>query len=286
MIGISLGNSHLGRLAMDALMDLGVEPRYLLAVVRSPSKAQDLVERGIHVREAIYGEDAAMKSALEGVRALYMVSGMASPEERRKQHRGVVDAARKAGVEKVVYTSFLDTADDSPFFAWSINRDTERALAESGLDFTVLRNGMYSEADLDHVPAYLEAGKVENNIGDGLISYISRRDLALAAARCILDAGHEGRTYTLTGPEALSQEDLARAISRWTGQNVPYETVSDEAYRDTFPDAYWGDVVVTLYQSVRLGNCEAVTGDFAEIVGREPLTLDETWDRFYAGSES
>jgi uncharacterized protein YbjT (DUF2867 family) len=143
---------------------------------------------------------------------------------------------------------------------------------------------MYSEADLDYVPRYLELGKVENNIGDGRISYISRRDLALAAAHCLRDEAHDGQTYSLTGPEAVTQSRLAELISRWADQEIPYRGVSDEEYLRSFDDPYWGDVVVTLYQSVRLGNCEMVTDDFAAIVGRQALTLQQTWDRYYADS--
>jgi NAD(P)H dehydrogenase (quinone) len=256
----------------------------MVAVVRNPSKAEALVDRGVNVRPGEYGDPEGLRWSFSGVSALFLISGMAGPEERRKQHRGAIEAAKKAGVERIVYTSFIDAEEDSPFFAWSINRDTEAALKESGLAYTVLRNGMYSEADLDYVPEYLEFGKVENNIGDGRISYISRRDLALAAARCLLDDGHAGRTYSLTGPEAISQTRLAELISRWTGREVPYQEISDEEYRRSFADPYWGDVVVTLYESVRLGYCEMVTEDFRTIVGRDAYTLDETWERHYADS--
>jgi NAD(P)H dehydrogenase (quinone) len=283
MIGISLGNSHLGRLAIDVLLEQGVEPASIVAVVRDTAKAGDLRANGILVQTAAYGEEDTLAAAFEGVKSLYMISGTSKPGERRKQHRGVIDAAKRAGVERIVYTSFIDTADDSPFFAWNINRDTETNLEQSGLDFTILRNGLYSEADLDYVPRYLEAGQVENNIGDGKISYISRRDLARAATHCLLDDGHGGETYTLTGLVAVTQSELAALISTWTGKEIPYVPISDEAYRRTFPDPAWADVVVSLYRSVRAGNCEAVTGDFEQIVGRKPFTLDETWNLYYAG---
>ena len=279
--GISLGNSKLGRLAIDHLMDKGVAPADIVAVIRTPAKADDLALRGVVVRRGEYGDEPSLVEALQGVDKLYMVSGMAPPEERRRQHRGVIESAKDAGVRCVIYTSFIDTAEDSPFFAWSINRDTETVLKASGLCHTILRNGMYVEADLDYIPEYVTAGKIANNIADGRISYISRRDLALAAVHCLLDAGHDGKTYTLTGPEAVTQARLAEWISQWTGKAIPYVPMTDDEYRDTFPEPHWAEVVVTLYESVRLGNAEAVTEDFETIVGRKAWSVPEVYDRFY-----
>jgi len=279
---ISLGNSKLGRATLDHLLDAGVCSEDLTVIARTPSKVADLGQRGVQVREGSYGDDASMVAALRGVDRLLMVSGMAGPDERRAQHRGIISAAVEAGVQRIVYTSFIDTHEGSPFFAWAINKDSEAALADSGVGFTVLRNGMYSEADLDHASAYIQAGEVANNIGpDAKISYISRHDMALAATRCLLDDGHEGRTYTLTGPVALTQVQLAEQLSTFVGQDLPYRTVEDEAYAATFPDPYWGRLVVDLYKMVRLGYAAEITDDFERITGRPAWTLAETWQQLY-----
>ena len=278
---VSMGNSQLGRSAIDHLLERGVPAAGIVAIVRNTAKAAELEERGVEIRRGEYGDADSLLASLAGVDKLYMISGMAPPEERTRQHRGVIDAANQAGVSHVVYASFIDTADDSPFFAWSINRDTESYLKSSGLGYTILRNGMYAEADLDYIDEYLKAGKVANNIGEGRISYISRRDLALAAALCLLDGGHHNESYTLTGPEAITQAELARWISRWTGVSIPYVQISDEEYRASFPNPHWADVIVSLYQSVRLGNADTVSDDFERITGRKAHTLPETYERFY-----
>jgi NAD(P)H dehydrogenase (quinone) len=280
-IAISLGNSTLGRHTIDFLLERGVAPSSIKAVTRNREKAQDLAHRGIDVRQGDYGHEHSFRQALEGVDRLFMISGMAPPEERIHQHRGIIDAAKHVGVSQIAYTSFIDTADDSPLFAWTINKDTEAYLKRSGLGFTILRNGMYSEADLGYIGEYLKAGKVANNIGDGRISYISRRDLALAAVLCLLEDEHKEQTYTLTGPKAVTQAELAQNISEWTGNDIPYVKLSDEEYQASFSDPMWGKVIVALYQSVRLGNTELVTSDFENIVGRQAFTLDETYERFY-----
>jgi NAD(P)H dehydrogenase (quinone) len=233
------------------------------------------------VRRGEYGHEPSLVEGLQGVDKLYMISGMAPPEERIRQHRVVIESAKDAGVRCVVYTSFIDTAEDSPFFAWSINKDTEIFLKASGLCHTILRNGMYVEADLDFIPEYVKAGRVANNIGEGRISYISRRDLALAAAHCLVGEGHDGKTWTLTGPEAVTQTQLAAWISQWVGKAIPYEALSDDEYRATFPDPHWAEVVVTLYQAARRGHAEAVTDDFEAIVGRKAWSVPEVYERFY-----
>lgn len=279
--GISLGNSRLGRFAVDYLIKKGVSPSDIVAVVRSPEKANDLIEQGITVRKGEYGDAIAFEKALEKVDRLYMISGMAKPAERIAQHRSVIDAARKAGVKYIAYTSFLDSKENSPFFAWTINKNTENYLKDSGIKFTVLRSGMYSEADLDYIPQYLKDGKIANNIGDGKISYISRRDLVDAAVHCLVNDDHLGHTYELTGHKAITQTELAAIISKWTGKDIPYVTLSDVEYRASFPEPFWADVVVTLYQSVRDGNLQKITDDFEKIVGRRPYDLSETLEKFY-----
>lgn len=280
--GISLGNSQLGRLAIGSLLENGVSPGEIVAVARTPARAEDLARQGILVRAAEYGDHASLATAFRGVDRLYMISGMAGLEERIQQHRGCIDAAREAGVSRIAYTSFIDSAEDSPFYPSRINRDTEAYLAASGLGHTVLRNGMYVEADLDYIPEYVKTGKIANNIGDGRISYISRRDLALAGVQCLTDEGHAGRTYTLTGPEAVTQSQLAQWISTWTGNAISYEVLSDGEYKESFPDAHWADVIVALYASVRAGNAEVITGDFDHITGRSAYTVPEVYKRFYA----
>jgi NAD(P)H dehydrogenase (quinone) len=281
---VSLGNSHLGKLAIGFLLEKGIPAGDIKAVVRNVEKARDLAGRGIDIRHGEYGNEASLLEAFKGVTKVYMISGMAPPAARTRQHRGVIDAAKAAGVSHVVYTSFIDTAEDSPFFAWKINKDTEAYLERSGLSYTILRHGMYSEADLDYIGEYVKAGKVANNIGDGTISYISRRDLALAAVHCLLEDGHIDKTYALTGPEAITQTELARRISEWKGMEIPYVQISDEEYKATFPEAMWGEVIVSLYQSVRVGNTAIDTDDFEQITGRKPYSLAETYDRFYAKS--
>ena len=121
---VSMGNSTLGRHSIDILLDKGVPAPSIRALTRNTARAQDLAHHGVTVNRGEYGDDNSFKNALEGGDRLYMISGTAPPEERIRQHRGIIDAANWAGVTNVVYTSFIDTADDSPFFAWKVNKAT------------------------------------------------------------------------------------------------------------------------------------------------------------------
>ncbi len=223
-IGITAATGHLGRLVVSALLARAPADR-LVALVRSPAKAATL---GIAARAADYAQPETLPAALAGVDTLLLISS-SELGQRATQHANVIRAARGAGVRHVVYTSLLH-ADVSPLDLAVEHRATEDALRASGLAFTLLRNGWYTENYTGSIAGALAGGAFIGSAGDGRISGAARADYAAAAATALTTPGHEGKTYELAGDTAFTLTELAAEISRQSGKAIPYRNLPAAAY--------------------------------------------------------
>lgn len=230
-IAFTAANGQLGRKVLDLL-----EPRLggqdLIALVRNPEKAADLKTP---VRQADYDRPETLGPALAGIDTLLLISG-SEIGRREAQHRNVIEAAKAAGVGRIVYTSLLH-ADSSPLSLAPEHVATETALHGSGLSFTILRNGWYAENYLASIPAALANGAFYGAAGDGRIAAAARADYAAAAAAALTGQGHEGRTYELAAAPAFTLTQLAAEISRQAGRDIPYVNLSEAAYAKALEDA-------------------------------------------------
>lgn len=240
-IAVTGATGQLGRLVVDKLRQK-VPAAAIAALVRSPDKAADL---GVSVREADYDRPETLDKALAGVETLLLIS--ASELGRRAvQHRNVIEAAGKAGVGRIVYTSLLH-ADTSPLSLAEEHRQTEAALKASGIPFTVLRNGWYTENNTGAIGGALAGGALIGGAGEGRISSASRADYAEAAVAALTGDGHGGKVYELAGDHAWTLADLAAEISRQTGKDIPYRNLSEADYAAALkgfglPDALAGAI--------------------------------------------
>jgi len=223
-IGITGATGHLGRLVVDKLKNK-VPAEQIVALVRSPAKASEL---GVAVREADYGRPETLDVALSSVDTLLLIS---SSELGRRvfQHRNVIEAAKKAGVSRIVYTSVLH-ADRSPLSVAAEHRETETWLTSSGISYTILRNGWYTENYAMAIPGALAGGVFLGSAGDGKISSASRADFAEAAVAALTTEAHNGKTYELAGDEAYTLTDLAAEVSRQTGKTIPFKNLPEAEY--------------------------------------------------------
>ncbi|GLC25417.1 SDR family oxidoreductase [Roseisolibacter agri] len=226
-IAITGATGHLGRLVLDSLKGK-VPAADLVALVRTPAKAADL---GVAVREADYDRPETLDRALPGVDTLLLVSGTV-PGKRVAQHRAVIEAARRTGVGRVVYTSIL-RADDSPIDLAADHRAAEADLKASGVAYTILRNSWYTENYTGAIPGALAGGALLGSADGARISSATRADYAEAAAVVLAGTGHEGRTYELAGDEAWTLPDLAAELSRQTGRDIPYRDLPPAEYAAT-----------------------------------------------------
>ena len=262
-----------GRVAAR-LANLGHAQRLIL---RDRDRAPDLP--GAEVAEASYADAEAMRGALAGAETFFMVSGSEAPD-RVHQHVAAVDAAVAAGVERVVYLSFVNAAPRATFTFARDHWHTEEHVRAVGLRHTFLRDNMY----LDFLPGLAGAdGVIRGPAGEGRIGAVARDDIADAAVAVLLD-DHEGRTYDLTGPEAITLGHVAEELSRFTGRSVTYhEETLEEAYASRSshgtPD-FEVEGWVTSYVAIAAGELDVVSDAVARLAGRAPTTLADSLRRY------
>ncbi|MEU4401906.1 NAD(P)H-binding protein [Micromonospora orduensis] len=265
---------RLGRLVIERLLDTGVPATEIAAVVRDTDKAADLATRGVEVRQADYDDPSTLPGAVAGVRRLLLVSGD-TPGQRVAQHTAVIDAARLAGVERLVYTSILK-ADTTTNPLAPEHKATEAVLAASGLPYTALRNSWYTENYTDQLPQYLQTGTILGATGGGRVSAATRADYAAAAAAA-LTRDEDGTVVYELGGTAFTFDDLAEAVTEVTGTTVTHRDMSAADLAATLQtvglDAGTAGFVAALDHSIALGELATDSDDLSRLIGRPSTPL-------------
>jgi NAD(P)H dehydrogenase (quinone) len=282
LIGVTGASGHLGRRVLELLLEQ-VPAKHIRALTRHPARIADLAARGVGVEAGDFAKPDELAQALEGVDRLLLISTDAlQPGARVKLHRQAIDAARKAKVRYVVYTSAV-RADTNPVNFMRDHAETETLLRESGLAWTFLRNNLYAETLLMIAPIALQTGLIQLPAGNGRVGFVSREDCARVAAAVLLDAGHEGKVYEVTGPEALGYAEAARIFTELSGRPVRYEAVSPEEYRQSLAAMGMPEMLIeamtSMYQGVAQGTFDIVTSVVQEVTGRPPLTLRQALEK-------
>jgi len=223
-IGITGATGQLGRLVVQKLRTR-VPASDIIALVRNPAKAGDL---GVAARAADYDRPETLAPALQGIDTLLLISA-SEIGKRLAQHHNVIEAAKQAGVKRIVYTSLLH-ADKSPLDLASEHLPTENEIKASGIPYTILRNGWYTENYTNSIGGALAGGAFIGSAGEGKISSAARADFADAAVEAVVGSGHEGRTYELAGDTSWALDDLAAEISRQAGKKIPYRNLPEAEY--------------------------------------------------------
>ncbi|NRD88475.1 NAD(P)-dependent oxidoreductase [Sphingopyxis sp. BSNA05] len=274
-IAVTAASGQLGSAIIRALPRMTDEP--LVGLARSPDKAAGL---GVEIRPGDYADREQMEKSLAGVDTLLLVSGMAAPDERIRQHRNVIEAARANGVRKIVYTS-IQGAETGTAFSPIVqsNRQTEADIRASGLDWAIGRNGIYIEPDIDYLENYKTSGEIANCAGDGKCGYTTRDELAFANARMLTEPTHHGQTYRLHG-EPISQTELAAYFNNAFGTDLRYRAMCVSDYQAERIDAlgnFMGTIIAGIYEGIRLGALETES-EFAKAAGRP----HQGWDDYFA----
>lgn len=277
MIAVTGATGQLGALAVEALLKT-VNASEIVAIVRNPAKADALAQKGVVVRQADYGDQAALTAALSGVEKLLLVSS-SEVGQRAAQHRNVINAAKAAGVKFIAYTSLLH-ADKSPLGLHVEHVETENMLADSGIPYALLRNGWYTENYLASAPAALAHSVFIGAAGEGKIASATRADYAAAAARVISTDGHAGKVYELAGDNAWTLSELAAELSKQSGKPVVYQNMSEAEFAGALKGVGLPEVFANLLADSDIGASKGGLFDdshtLSKLIGRPTTPLAES----------
>jgi NAD(P)H dehydrogenase (quinone) len=274
-IVITGATGQLGRHVISSLLRLDVPLPDLVAAGRNEDKLGALRELDLATVRVDYTDPATLDEAFAGADTVLLVSS-SEVGVRVPQHRNAVDAAVRAGVSRLVYTSALG-ADRGKLLLADEHLATEQAIADSGLPYTIVRNGWYTE---NFEPALRHAettGVVLASAGDGRVASATREDYAEAIAAVLAQDGHAGQTYELSGDVAWSFDELAAALTEVLDREVTYRRLTPEQHlaelERTGVDEDTARFLVALDANIEDGALDLVTGDLSRLLGRHTTPL-------------
>ncbi|MFN3847928.1 MAG: SDR family oxidoreductase [Spirosomataceae bacterium] len=277
MILVTGATGQLGGIVVENLLKK-VAANEIAVLVRDENKAADLKAKGIDVRVGSYQDKASLATALQGIDKVLLISSN-DFNDRIGQHKNVVDAAKSAGTKHIVYTGVtLNGIENSPIKPLLGDHfETEDYIKASGLTYTFLRNGLYQEV----IPLFAGANVLETGIffasGDGKVAFVSRADLAEAAANVLTTEGHENKVYHLTGSAASSFADVANELSAISGKSVGFVSPESDAFEAALKQFGLPDGIVIMSvlfaASIKHNDFDTVYADLETILGRKPTDL-------------
>ncbi len=283
-IVVTGASGNYGRAFTDALIAKG-RAQDLILITRTPDKLTDRVAQGCEVRYGDFDKPDTLAAAVAGADKMLLISGT-RVGARVVQHKAAIDAAAKAGVKHIAYTSFIGIDDPAnPAEVRHDHIETEKLIRGSGMAWTMLRDAHYADAMILMAgPGVMQSGQWISNAGAGLEAMVWRDDCVAAAVAVMTSEGHEDQTYNITGPELQTFEDVTAILSEVTGKPISYVSVDDEQQYAMF-DAMgiprrpvddqtvgglpWNsDDMVTFGQAIREGFLEICSGDVEKLTGR------------------
>ncbi|MDO9355420.1 MAG: SDR family oxidoreductase [Solirubrobacteraceae bacterium] len=280
-VAVTGASGGLGRRIAELLIET-MDPTQLLLLSRTPDTLAGFEKRGASVRKASFKNPTGLKEVLAGVDRLLMISS-GDVDKRLDLQRQTVALAQQVGVQHIIYTSMAQPSADNPSFVIPDHAGTEQAIRESGMEWTFLRNNVYAEGLVIAGTQAVASGTLLTNAGDGGTAYVTRNDCARAAAAVVTTDGHEHEAYDITGPEALTQAELAALLSEVTDKPVALEQLDDDAYFDRLYDAgipqETADLMASFGEATRKGFLKKVSSDLSDLTGRPATTVREVLER-------
>jgi len=288
-VAVTGASGRLGRLVAETLLER-LDPHDVVLISRDPDGLSEFADRGASIRFGDFDHADSLAAALSGADKLLLIS-TGSVGARVGQHAAAIDAARRASVRSIAYTSMINPSDSNPVFLGADHRATEDLLRGSGCEWTLLRNAMYTEMLAADASRAIVTGRLVTNAGEGRNSYVARGDCAAAAAAVLSTEGHAGKTYDITGGQALSVSDVAVLISELADVDVDVQQLDDEDWiaamvtHAGMPEAT-ARAYSTLGAATRAGYLAPVSHAVSDLTGRAPITAHEVLARHLADLRS
>ena len=271
---------HLGRRVIANLLETAkIHPERIIAATRKPADHADLTNLGVRVRHADFNDPASMANAFAGADRMLLIStdALDSSGTRLKQHKAAIEAAAKAGVQHVTYTSMPNPEPGNAVIFAPDHYGTEQAIAASGLKWTILRDTWYQENLMGYLPSALKSGQWYSAAGEGRIAHVSREDCARAAALVLASPPAENMKFTLTGAKALTTREIAALASEITGKPIAVVDVTPEQLAGGMKGAgipeFLIPMLVSFDVSAKAGDLDIATDDVKRLSGKEPSSL-------------
>jgi len=268
---------HLGRLIVDSLLDRGVPAAEIVAAGRSITKIKHLADRGVRVRAIDYGEPSTLGGIFQPGDKVVLVSG-SEIGQRLQQHQNVLDAAARAGVRLLAYTSIANAGTTTMRLAEE-HQASEAAVRASGVPYALLRNSWYIENYTSQIAAILEHGAILGSAGDGRVSAATRADYAAAAAAVLEGTGHEGRAYELGGDQAFTLAELAAEIGAQAGRDIEYRDLPEDGYVQMLTGTGMPEPIARILadsdRGIARGDLLVADNDLPRLIGRPSTTLQD-----------
>ena len=270
-IAVTGVTGNLGGMVSRLCKKNGIEVRNL---ARNVEKAEKLDFSNVF--KSSYDKSADTVKSLEGIKALFMVSGSENPN-RIQQHKDFIDAAKVAGVSHVIYLSFYNASKNSIFTLGRDHYATEEYIKENGFKYTFLRDNFYADFFVDLCKEY---GEIKGPAGNGKVSAVVRSDVSEVAAKILENPGKwENQTLNMTGPEELSMDEIVKAVSKYFGKEIKYiEETVEEAYesRKIWKAEQWEyDSWVSTYTAIAENEQSGISNDIEKVLGRKATSLVE-----------
>ncbi|NTE86760.1 SDR family oxidoreductase [Agrobacterium rubi] len=269
-------SGQLGQAVIHHLLKTyGVAASDIVAASRDTAKLSALAAKGVETRKADFDDPTSLDAAFAGIDTLLIVStdALAVPGQRLTQHKAAVAAAAKAGVKHLAYTSMPNPDKSLVTFAPD-HLGTEEAVKASGVPYTIIRNAWYYDNYMHAMPHNLQSGKWFTATGNGKVSNISRDDCARAAAAVLAKSAPSNTTYTLTGPESLTADEIAKIISDAAGKPLVAVQVTGDQLKQGIESAglpgFVADMLVSADANVAAGNFDILSSDYETLTGEKP----------------
>jgi NAD(P)H dehydrogenase (quinone) len=277
---------HFGSKVMERLLE-HVPPKHIIASVSNPKKAEGLKKKGVDVRHGDFDFSHTLDHAFKGADRMLLVSTMGDNETRIRQHLAAVEAAQRAKVKFIAYTS-IARADASTLWLGEVHRSTERAIRDTGIPFCFLRNNWYLENETASIKAAVDGAAVMGSAGQGRVGWAPRADYAIAAANVLTGAHHGNKVYELSGtPKTYA--DFSAELSRALEREIPYHNLDDDAFGKFLAEA--GNpkpmiaFAVGIQRAIWEGALDVQSNDMETLLGRPATPLRSAFEEIVKGME-